>query len=258
MKYTRPIRRDWLCRRLARRTCYGHGDLVYSKSGISDQRHGKGFIAILKVLIADDHPLIRIGLVEALTADSDTAAEQVGSIPELRATLASTDHDVLVLDLNMPGGNIEVIPEIRRQYPKLAILVLSTLPEQPAGVKAILAGANGYLNKGSAPEQLVAAVHEVAKGQRYVSHALGAALAEYLFRSQTESSPHETLSAREHTVLVKIAEGLTTAEIAQQLNLSPKTVGTYRARLLEKMGISTTAELTRYVIENGLAERPKR
>ena len=209
--------------------------------------------SLLRVLIADDHPLIRIGLAGVLAEGNDTEVEQVGSIPELREALAARLPDVLVLDLNMPtGSSLEVIPELRRLYPKLPILVLSIHPEQHAGVKAILAGANGYLNKNSAPDELTKAVEEVAKGGRYVSKALGLALAEYLFRGQADKQPHETLSDREYTVLLKIAEGFTTAEIAEQLNLSPKTVGTYRARVLEKMGISTTAELTRYVVEKGL------
>ena len=209
---------------------------------------------MLHILIADDHPLIRIGLAQVLTADG-ALVQQTGSIPELRDLLAKEVPDVLVLDLNMPGGNsLEAIPEFRKLYPKLAILVLSVHPEQQAGVKAIIAGASGYLNKVSAPEQLVTAVHQVAAGNRYISTTLGAALADYLFHRQTAKQPHETLSEREYTVLLKIAQGYTTAEIAEQLTLSPKTVGTYRARVLEKMGISTTAELTRYVVEKGLAE----
>jgi len=212
---------------------------------------------LLKVLIADDHPLIRIGLANVLADRPGTEVTQAGTILELREALASRTPDVLVLDLNMPGGNsLEVIPEFRRQYPKLAILVLSIHPEQQAGVKAILAGANGYLNKNSAPADLTIAVDEVSKGGRFVSPALGLALAEYLYRGESGKQPHESLSDREYTVLLKIAQGFTTAEIAVQLELSPKTVGTYRARVLEKMGISTTAELTRYVVEKGLTENP--
>ena len=211
---------------------------------------------MIRVLIVDDHPLIRIGLAEVLTAEDGIEVSQASSIAELKQSLVREVPDVLVLDLNMPSGNsLEVIPELRRQFPNLAILVLSIHPEQQAGVKAILAGATGYLNKTSAPEQLVDAVRQVSIGNRYVSQALGSALAEYLFRGQRDSRPHETLSEREYTVLLRIAQGFTTAEIAEQLTLSPKTVGTYRARVLEKMGISTTAELTRYVVEKELRER---
>lgn len=213
---------------------------------------------MLRILIADDHPLIRIGLAEVLAEGTDTQVDQVGNVEELRKALAVRTPHVLILDLNMPGGNsLEAIPEFRKHYPKMGILVLSIHPEQQAGVKAILAGANGYLNKNSAPEELTTAVAEVAKGGRYVSAALGAALAEYLFRGQAGKEVHETLSDREFTVLLKIAEGYTTAEIAAMLNLSPKTIGTYRARVLEKMGISTTAELTRYVVEKGLDDESR-
>ena len=210
---------------------------------------------VLRVLIADDHPLIRIGLAQVLMAGGDVEVEQAGSLAELRESLAIRVPDVLVLDLNMSGGSsLDAIPEWRRHYPGLSILVLSIHSEQQAGVKAILAGATGYVHKSSPPDQLISAVRQVAAGQRYVSPTLGAALAEYLFRRQHAQQPHELLSDRELTVLLKIAQGFTTAEIAGQLELSPKTVGTYRARVLEKMGISTTAELTRYVVEKGLAE----
>jgi DNA-binding NarL/FixJ family response regulator len=238
---------------MRRSGCNGREKLV----SYPDYWHGKQRCVkkMLRVLIADDHPLIRIGLAKVLAQRPATEIEQAGTIPEFREALARSRPDVLVLDLNMPGGNtLEVIPELRRLYPKLGILVLSVHPEQQAGIKAILAGANGYLNKSSAPDQLLQAVDEVSKGGRYVSQTLGVALAEYLFRGRSGRQPHETLSDREYAVLLRIAKGYTTSEIAVQLNLSPKTVGTYRARVLEKMGISTTAELTRYVIEKGLDE----
>ena len=207
----------------------------------------------MRIVIADAHPLIRIGFAGVLQEQTGADVQEAGSIPDLRHSLGNGPPDVLVLDLNMQGGNtMEVIPELRRLYPRMGILVLSIHSEEQAGVHAILSGANGYLSKTSAPEQLVAAVRRVAEGKRYVSAELGSALAEYLFRGQGGRLPHEALSGREYTVLLKISEGLTTAEIALALNLSPKTVGTYRARILEKMGINTTAELTRYVVKNGL------
>ena len=212
---------------------------------------------MIRVFLADDHPVVRSGLRQAIDEEPDmrVVAEASDGWEVLRC---EAEWDVLVLDLNMPGGNsLEAIPELRKLYPQLAILVLSVHPEQQAGIKAIMAGASGYLNKVSAPEQFVSAVRQVASGSRYISSSLGAALADYLFHRQNEKLPHQTLSEREYTVLLKIAQGYTTAEIAEQLGLSPKTVGTYRARVLEKMGISTSAELTRYVVEKGLAEESR-
>ncbi len=209
----------------------------------------------MRILIADDHPVVRLGLVGILREQANAEVEQVGSLTDLRQQLERQAPDVLILDLNMPGGNsLEAIPAFRRSHPRMAILVLSIHPEDQVGVRSILAGANGYLNKSSAPEQLLTAVQRVASGKRYVSAELGSALAEYLFRGQSGKMPHESLSGREYTVLLKISEGLTTAEIATALHLSPKTVGTYRARILEKMGIGTTAELTRYVVAHGLSD----
>jgi DNA-binding NarL/FixJ family response regulator len=208
---------------------------------------------LLRVLIADDHPLVRVGIVGILTERPGVEVQQVGSIPALREALAKTAPHVLILDLNMPGGvGLEEIPELRRLYPQMAILVLSVHPEHHAGVRAIMAGAHGFLNKTTTPEQLMEAVMLVAKGQRFVSRELGAALAEDVYRGRQGRQLHQTLSTREYAVLLKIAEGFTTVEIAEQLGLSPKTVGTYRARILEKMGVSTTAELTRYVVEKSL------
>ena len=149
---------------------------------------------------------------------------------------------------------LDVIPELRGLYPDLPILVLSVHPERHSGVKAILARANGYLSKTSEPQELVEAVRQLAAGGRYTSRELGQALAGQLVRAQHTQQPHKKLSARELTMLVKITEGYTTAEIAQQLGLSSKTVGTYRARILYKLAVSTTAGLTRYVMERGVRD----
>ena len=211
----------------------------------------------LRVLIADNHPLIRIAVVKLLSEKPGMELRQAGSIPGLFNALEKGPADVLILGLDLPGGNsLDAIAESRRLYPLLAILVLSSHSEREAGVKSILAGANGYLDKASPPEDLIKAVELVAAGGRSISPVLGAILADYLVHAQATPGNHP-LSAREHTVLLKIARGFTTVKIATQLNLSPKTVGTYRARILEKLGISTTAELTRYVLEKGLDEIPR-
>lgn len=210
---------------------------------------------MISVLIADDHPVVRIGLAQIIGEESDMRTDEVRSIPELRAYLAQRTPDVLLLDVSMPGGSgLEMVSEIARNHSSVAVLVVSALSEEAAGPGAIMAGAAGYLNKDIAPEELVRAIRTIADGKRYVSSELGAALAGYLQRAQAVA-PHETLSARELTVLLKIAEGKSTSEIAEDLNLSPKTVSTFRARLLEKMHMSSTAELTRYVVEHKLAAK---
>lgn len=208
---------------------------------------------MLKVLIADDHPLVQVGVAQTLAIQPDMEVRQVESVPELRESLMKATPDVLILDINMPGGNgLQMIPELRLLYPPLAILVLSVYLESRTGVRAMAVGAHGYLDKTTATYHLVEAVRQVARGLRYVSPALGAALAEDVHFRRAGKLRHETLSAREYAVLLKIAEGYTTKQIAEQLRLSAKTVGTYRTRVLQKMGISTTAELTRYVVEKGL------
>ena len=206
---------------------------------------------MLCVVVADNQPLTQIGVAKILSDALQAKVETVETVAELRTSLGNAAPDVLILDLTLGGGSmLEVIPELRLLYPELPILVLSTHPERYAGVKAILAGANGYLSKTCDPDELVEAVRQLVKGGRYISKALGLALADYLVQPQVTPKPHDKLSPREHAVLVKITEGFTTSEIAEQLGLSSKTVGTYRARILVKMVISTTAGLTRYVMEN--------
>lgn len=206
----------------------------------------------IQVLIADDHPIVRRGLRQIL-AHAGLTVDEVATIPALRAYLSKRTPDVLLLDINMPGGNgIEMVGEIKRRDAKLPVLVLSVHREEDAGIRAMLAGARGYLNKDTEPEQLLEAVRRLHQGGRFVSADLSEALAEYLDRRKGDRAPHEALSARELTVLKMIAAGRTTADIAAELNVSPKTVATYRSRIIEKMRMKSTAEMTRYVIENGL------
>lgn len=175
-----------------------------------------------RVLIADNHPLMRIAVVKVLSERPGTEVTQVGSVPELLDALQKQAADVLILGLDLPGGNsLDAIADARRLYPLLAILVLSSHPEREAGVKSILAGANGYLNKACQLEDLIRAVNTVAAGGRSISPVLGSFLADYLVHAQKTAGSHP-LSVREHTVLLKIASGFTTVKIAAHLNLSPK------------------------------------
>ncbi len=213
---------------------------------------------MIRILIADDHPLLRKGLRLVLTEESDFQVDEVGTIPAVREYLARRTPDVLVLDVNMPGGSgLEVLGEFTKLYPRMPILVLSVHSEEQAGVRAMLGGASGYMNKESAPEKLVEAIRKVRSGGRFVTPELAEALADYLQRPRSDQPLHETLSERELSVLKLIASGHSPSEIAKLLHLSPKTVSTYRSRILEKLKMHSTAELTRYVIENGLDEGGK-
>jgi two-component system, NarL family, invasion response regulator UvrY len=208
---------------------------------------------VIRVLIADDHPIVRKGLEMVLSEQPDFTVQGVGTLPELRAYLVRQAPDVLVLDVNMPSGSsLEMIGEIKHLHSNLPILVLSIHPEEQAGVKAIIAGAQGYLTKESAPDQLVNAIRIIRSGKKFISPELAEALANHLQRPAGNKDPHDALSERELTVLKMIAGGKSTGDIATLLNLSPKTVSTYRSRILEKLKMGSNAELTRYVMEYGL------
>jgi two-component system, NarL family, invasion response regulator UvrY len=209
---------------------------------------------MLRVLIADDHPIVRKGLRQLLE-DDGFAVEEAASVPATRGAVGQQIPDVLVLDVNMPGGSgLELVAEFTKSHPRLPVLVLSVHPEEQAGVRAMFAGARGYLSKETAPERLVEAVRKVAGGGRFISPELAEALADFVQRPAGDRPLHESLSSRELSVLKLIAAGKGPSEIGELLNLSPKTVSTYRSRILEKMALSSNAELTRYVVEHGLDE----
>lgn len=205
-----------------------------------------------RVLLVDDHTVVRRG-VRAILED-DMPGVQIAEATNGDEALAALAEkfDAVVLDLSMPGRDgFDLLAEIKHRYPKLPVLIMSLHSEEQFALRALRAGAAGYLTKASAPEQLVAAITKVLRGGRYVSEALAERLAAGLGGSDT-GSPHERLSDREFDVMRGIASGRSVSEIAAQMHLSVKTVSTYRARLLEKMGMSTNAELTRYAIEAGL------
>lgn len=160
--------------------------------------------------------------------------------------------DVVILDVTMPGrGGLEVLREIKKSRPKLPVLVLSMHPEDQFAVRVLKAGASGYMTKESAPEELVGAIRKVVSGGRHVSPALAELMAAYL-TLDVRKPAHELLSNREFQVMRQIASGKTVSEIARELSLSVRTISTYRARILEKMGLKTNAELTHYAFQNQL------
>jgi len=208
-----------------------------------------------RVLIADDHPIVRRGLIEILVRELEGAeCGEAENAQEVLAQVQDQDWDLVILDVTMPGrSGIDVLADLKRVKPKLPVLVLSMHPEHQYGKRVLRGGARGYLNKDSAPEELIKAIHKVLAGGRYVSAALAERLALEL-NDDTGRLVHETLSAREFEVLRMIASGKTVTQIAEDLHLSATTVSTYRARILEKMNMTTSAELMHYALRNHLLD----
>ena len=209
----------------------------------------------IRVLIADDHAIVRQGLRQILsdTPDLTVSGEAENGVQAVQMVRAG-EWDVVLMDVSMPDRNgIDALKLIKKEYPRLPVLILSMYPEEQYAIRALKAGAGGYLTKQSAPELLVTAIRQVASGKKYVSPSLAEELANAI-GDDCERPPHEKLSDREYQTLCMIASGKTPAEIAEALNLSVKTVSVYRARLLEKMNLRNNAELTHYGLKHGLAE----
>jgi len=210
---------------------------------------------MIRILIADDHAILRRGLKEILMRELDSVTwGEAENGEQVLDQIQNRDWDLLILDITMPGrGGLDVLKNLKALRPRLPVLVLSMHPEDQYGKRVLKAGASGYMNKESAPEELMKAVRKLLGGGRYVSPALAETLASDL--SQDTGRPaHETLSDREFEVLRKIASGKTVGQIAEELHLSVTTVSTYRARILEKMNMATTAELIRYALRNHLVD----
>lgn len=208
---------------------------------------------MIRLLIADDHPIVRAGLRRiADDLPGITVVGEAASASEVLERVVETPCDVVLLDVSMPGPTfIEVLQQIRREHPSVKVLVLSVHPEDQWAVRALRAGAAGYLTKDHSPEQLIEAIRKVYRGGKYVSAALAERLATGL-ETGGAMALHETLSDREYEVLRALGTGLSVKVVAQQLRLSPKTVSTYRTRILEKMQMATNADLIRYVNDHGL------
>ncbi|MGH6689778.1 MAG: response regulator [Gemmatimonadales bacterium] len=208
-----------------------------------------------RLLIADDHPIVREGLrrvVEDAPGGGITVAGEASDGDELLTLAATLDPDVVLLDLTMPGpGFVETIQRLKALHPRVRILVLSVHPEDQFAVRALQAGASGYVSKNLSPEQLVTAIHQVTRGGRYVSPTLAQRLAAVV-ADGADRPPHEGLSAREYQVLCLIGAGKSVKEIAGVMELSMKTVSTYRARIIEKTSLKSNAAIIRYTVEHGL------
>ncbi|MRX08174.1 response regulator [Pseudoduganella sp. FT25W] len=211
--------------------------------------------AIIKVFIADDHAIVREGLKQILaeTRDIVVAGEAENGLDAIKL-FRKSECQVMLLDISLPDRNgIEVLKQIKKEKPELAVLMLSMHREDQYAIRSLKAGASGYLTKQSAPKELVTAIRQVSNGLKYISPALAQELANHVGEDH-EAPLHDTLSDREYQTLTMIASGKTVGTIAKELSLSVKTVSEYRARLLVKMKLKNSAELTHYAIKNQLIE----
>jgi DNA-binding NarL/FixJ family response regulator len=210
---------------------------------------------VIRVAIVDDHALIRRGLRDSLTEAGDIrVVGEAGDYGGLRQLLRETPFDVLLLDINLPGrSGLDVLHSLAEESTRIRVLVLTMYPEDQYAIRALKAGAMGYLNKSADPAQIVAAVRTLHAGRKYITPAIAEALAERL-AVDDDGKPHERLSDREFQTMLRLAAGQRLSDIAAELNLSPKTVSVYRARVLEKLGAQSNADLTAYCLRNGLID----
>lgn len=208
---------------------------------------------MIRVLVADDHAVVRHGLKQILSEEPDIQeVGEAGSVAEALRMGREAEWDVVILDITMPDGSgLDILRELKHQKPQLPVLVLSVHSEDQYALRVLRSGAAGYLTKECAPQELVQAVRRVVAGGKYVGLDLAERLAEVL-AGDRDAQAHEQLSDREFQVLCLIGSGKSAGEIAQELSLSPKTISTYRRRVLDKMHMNSNVELTRYVLEHQL------
>lgn len=205
---------------------------------------------MIRIHIADDHAIVRQGLKKIVEVDNEMAvvSESQNGIETLNV-LRTDMVDLVILDLSMPGRNgLETLKEIKRLYPTLPVIILSIHSEDQYAVRAFRAGAASYMTKESAPEELVGAIKKVYDGGKFISPVVADLLASHIGANRTDDL-HKSLSDREYEVFSMLAQAMTVGQIATELNLSAKTISTYRTRILEKMGMSVNAELTRYALD---------
>jgi DNA-binding NarL/FixJ family response regulator len=210
---------------------------------------------LIKILIADDHAVVREGLKQIVADTSDMiVTDEASDGHEVLTLLSENNYDVVVLDIGMPGpSGLDILKQIRRESLNLPVLILSVYPEEQYAVRALKAGASGYLTKESAPDELITAIRKVSMGGKYITSSLAEKLA-FELELDAEKPPHESLSDREFQVMCMIAKGKAIKDIAEELYLSPKTVSTYRSRILEKMKMKSNGELIHYAINNHLID----
>lgn len=210
---------------------------------------------MIRVLIADDHAIVRKGLKQIVSETSDVEiVAEAEDYAEIMRKLRALSVDVLVLDIGLPVKNgIEILKVVKKEMPRVQVLVLTMYPESQYALRSMRAGASGYLTKDSVPDRLVEAIRRIAGGKKYITPELGETLALFVDQDADQLS-HERLSDREFETLCLISSGKALSEIAEELKLSPKTVSVYRARVLEKMQLKNNAELTHYSLKHKLVE----
>lgn len=209
-----------------------------------------------RILITDDHALVRMGLKQLLQLSfGKCVIGEAQNGREAMEQVATKPWDVVVLDITMPGrSGVDVLRDIKTLKPELPVLILSACSEEQFAFRVLKAGASGFLRKESAPEELIAAIKQVMTGRKYITASVAEKLAHNLNDDGASKPPHESLSNREFEIMCLIARGRTVSQIAKSLSLSVKTVSTYRARVIEKLHLSTNAEVTYYTIKSGLVD----
>jgi DNA-binding NarL/FixJ family response regulator len=215
---------------------------------------------MIKIIIVDDHPMLRAGFIQTINREADLKiVDECDNGEQLISKITENDFDVVVLDIDLPGRNgIEILKEVKKINPQLPVLIFSSFQEERYGVRAIRAGANAYLSKEDDIKLIVETIRGIKGNKRKISPKLAEILANELDDKNPGKLPHEALSDRELEVMRHIAIGKSTGEIAGMLSLSVNTVNTYRARVLEKLGLSSNAQVAIYALENGLLDRPSR
>jgi two-component system, NarL family, invasion response regulator UvrY len=210
---------------------------------------------MIKILVADDHPIFRSGIKQIVECTEDIRViDEAETGQETISKVQKSEFDVILMDINMPGiGGLEALKQIRQFKPKLPVLIVSFYEEEQYAIRAIQAGAVGYIQKICAPDEIISAIRKVHQGGKYITESLAEELVAAVY-TKTTNNDHQQLSNREYQTMCLLAQGRSIKQISEQLNLSPSTVATFRKRILTKMNMKSNSEIVRYAIQNNLLE----